>query len=47
MHFGVDRDHVNEISNASNLEINQVDYLMPSAIQERNEVKEYYELTRE
>ncbi|CAI8602539.1 unnamed protein product [Vicia faba] len=45
--FGVDRNHANEISYASNLEIDQEDYAMPSATQERNEAKEYYELARE
>ncbi|CAI8610060.1 unnamed protein product [Vicia faba] len=44
--FGVDRNHANEIPYASNLEIDQEDYAMPSATQERNEAKEYYELAR-
>ncbi|CAI8587048.1 unnamed protein product [Vicia faba] len=45
--FGVDRNHANKIPYASNLEIDQEDYAMPSATQERNEAKEYYELARE
>ncbi|CAI8609128.1 unnamed protein product [Vicia faba] len=45
--FGVDRNHANEISYPSNLEIDQEDYVMPSATQEINEAKEYYELARE
>ncbi|CAI8596225.1 unnamed protein product [Vicia faba] len=45
--FGVDRNHANEIPYASNLEIDQEDYAMPSATQERNEAREYYELDRE
>ncbi|XP_058763944.1 uncharacterized protein LOC131637364 [Vicia villosa] len=45
--FGVDRSHANEIPSASNLEIDQEDYVMPSATQGTNESKEYYELARE
>ncbi|CAI8587826.1 unnamed protein product [Vicia faba] len=45
--FGVDRNHANGIPYASNLEIDQEDNAMPSATQERNEAKEYYELARE
>ncbi|XP_058770484.1 uncharacterized protein LOC131644106 isoform X1 [Vicia villosa] len=45
--FGVDRNNANEIPSASSLEIDQEDYMMPSATQERNEAKEYYELARE
>ncbi|CAI8598001.1 unnamed protein product [Vicia faba] len=45
--FRVDKNHANEIPYASNLEIDQEDYAMPSATQERNEAKEYYELARE
>ncbi|CAI8588911.1 unnamed protein product [Vicia faba] len=45
--FGVYGNHANEIPSASNLEIEQEDYVMPSSTQERNEAKEYYELARE
>ncbi|KAI5409216.1 hypothetical protein KIW84_054857 [Lathyrus oleraceus] len=45
--FGVDRNHATEIPSTSNLEIDQEDYVMPSATPERNEAKEYYELARE
>ncbi|CAI8590840.1 unnamed protein product [Vicia faba] len=45
--FGVYGNHSNEIPSASNLEIEQEDYVMPSSTQERNEAKEYYELARE
>ncbi|CAI8610256.1 unnamed protein product [Vicia faba] len=45
--FGVYGNHANEIPSASNLEIEQEDYVMPSSTQERNEANEYYELARE
>ncbi|CAI8606852.1 unnamed protein product [Vicia faba] len=45
--FGVYGNHANEIPSASNLEIEEEDYVMPSSTQERNEAKEYYELARE
>lgn len=45
--FGVDRDHANKIPIASNLKIDQEEYVMPSETQEINECKVYYELDRE
>lgn len=45
--FGVNMNHANKIPFASNLEIDQEDYVIPSAPHERNEAKEYYELARE
>ncbi|KAK2436386.1 hypothetical protein QL285_021384 [Trifolium repens] len=45
--FGVDRDKTNEVPVASNVEINQDEEVMPTETQERNEAKEFYELTRE
>jgi hypothetical protein len=45
--FGVDRDKTNEVPVASNVEINQDEDVMPTETHERNEAKEFYELTRE
>lgn len=45
--FGVVRDHANKIRTASNLEIDREEYVIPTATQERNEIKDYYELARE
>ena len=45
--FGVDRDQTNEEPIASNVEIDQDEDVIASVSEERNEAKEFYELTRD
>ncbi|CAJ2645285.1 unnamed protein product [Trifolium pratense] len=45
--FGIDRDKTNEVPVALNVEIDRDEVVMPTETQERNEAKEFYELTRE